>query len=113
MTAIDQLQFHFDAGAVRALNVVLATIVFGAALDLRLADFRRILVSPKGPAIGLLVQFALTPAIASLIVWLVAPAPSLGLGIALVAACPGGAASNFVTMLARGNVALSLTVSAV
>ena len=113
MTPLDQLQFRFDPDAVRALNVVLATMVFGAALDVRIEDFRRSLVSPKGPAIGALTQFVLTPAIASLIVWLVQPAPSLGLGILLVAACPGGTVSNFMTMLARGNVALSLTVSAV
>jgi bile acid:Na+ symporter, BASS family len=113
VTPLDQLQFRFDPDAVRALNVVLATMVFGAALDVRIEDFRRSLVSPKGPAIGALTQFVLTPAIASLIVWLVQPAPSLGLGILLVAACPGGTVSNFMTMLARGNVALSLTVSAV
>lgn len=110
---MDQLHFHFDADSIRALNAVLATLVFGAALDFRADDFRRGLVSPRGPAVGLLTQFALTPAIAAAIVWWVQPAPSLGLGILLVAACPGGAVSNFVTMLARGNVALSLTVSAV
>jgi bile acid:Na+ symporter, BASS family len=112
MTPIDQMQFTFDPVAVKVLNVVLATVVFGAALDVRLADFRRILVSPKGPLIGCLSQFVLLPATASLCVWLLKPAPSLGLGILLVAACPGGAVSNFYTLLARGNVALSLTVSA-
>jgi BASS family bile acid:Na+ symporter len=113
MHPVDQLQFHFDPGSVRALEVALSTIVFGAALDLRVADLRRIAVSPKGPGIGLLAQFVLLPALASLAIWLLRPAPSIGLGLLLVAACPGGASSNFFTMLARGNVALSVTISAV
>ncbi len=112
MTPVDQLQISFDPRAIQALNVVLATVVFGAALDVRVADFRRILASPKGPLIGAFAQFVLLPALASLIIWLMRPAPSVALGILLVAACPGGAASNFLTMLARGNVALSISVSA-
>lgn len=112
MAPIDQLQFTFDAAAVRALNVMLAAIVFGAALDVRVDDFRRVVSSPKGPLIGALAQFLLLPAVASLIIWLIRPAPSFGLGLLLVAACPGGAVSNFIAMLARANVALSLTVSA-
>jgi BASS family bile acid:Na+ symporter len=112
MIPVDQMQFAFDPVAVKALNIVLATVVFGAALDVRIEDFRRIFISPKGPLIGALSQFVLLPAMASLIVWLLKPAPSIGLGILLVAACPGGAVSNFLTLVARGNVALSLTVSA-
>lgn len=112
MAFIDQVQFTFDASAVRALNVMLAAIVFGAALDVRVADFRRIVASPRGPLVGALAQFVLLPALASLIIWLIRPAPSFGLGLLLVAACPGGAVSNFIAMLARANVALSLTVSA-
>jgi BASS family bile acid:Na+ symporter len=112
MVPVDEMRFSFDPTAVKLLNGVLATVVFGAALDVRLDDFRRILMSPKGPLIGALSQFVLLPAVACLLVWLLKPAPSLGLGILLVAACPGGAVSNFYTLLARGNVALSLTVSA-
>ncbi|MGH8455237.1 MAG: bile acid:sodium symporter family protein [Nevskiales bacterium] len=112
MVPLDQMQFTFDLVAIKVLNVVLATVVFGAALDVRVEDFRRIIISPKGPLTGVLSQFVLLPAVASLIVWLLKPAPSIGLGILLVAACPGGAVSNFLTLLARGNVALSLTVSA-
>jgi BASS family bile acid:Na+ symporter len=108
---IDQLQFTFDASAVRALNAMLAVMVFGAALDVRVEDFRRIGSSPRGPLIGALAQFVLLPAVASLFIWLLRPNPSFGLGLLLVAACPGGAVSNFIAMLARGNVALSLTVS--
>jgi BASS family bile acid:Na+ symporter len=113
MHPVDQLQFHFDAGAVRSLGVALACVVFGASLDLRVADLRRVALSPKGPLIGLFAQFVLLPALASLAIWLLRPAPSIGLGLLLVAACPGGATSNFFTMLARGNVALSVTLSAV
>jgi bile acid:Na+ symporter, BASS family len=109
---IDQLQLSFDPRAVQVLNAMLATVVFGAALDVRIADFVGIVASPKGPLIGALSQFVLLPALASLIVWLLQPAPSIALGIMLVAACPGGVTSNFLTMLARGNVALSISISA-
>jgi BASS family bile acid:Na+ symporter len=113
MHPVDSLQFHFDPSSVRALELALASVVFGAALDLRVADLRRIAVSPKGPAIGLLAQFVLLPALASLAIFVLRPAPSIGLGLLLVAACPGGASSNFFAMLARGNVALSIAISAV
>ena len=113
MTAIDQVQLNFDPGALAALNWILAIVMFGVALDLRLEDFRRVLRAPWAPGIGLLCQFLLMPAIATGLLMLIQPAPSVALGIILVAACPGGNVSNFFTSLARGNAALSISMSSI
>lgn len=113
MTAIDQVQLNFDPGALAALNWILAIVMFGVALDLRVEDFRRVLRAPWAPGIGLLCQFLLMPAIATGLLMLIQPAPSVALGIILVAACPGGNVSNFFTSLARGNAALSISMSSI
>jgi BASS family bile acid:Na+ symporter len=63
--------------------------------------------------IGVLSQFVLLPAITLGLVWVIAPLPSVGLGMILVAACPGGNISNFISLLARGNAALSVGLTAV
>lgn len=113
MTAIDQVQLNFNPESLAFINWTLAIVMFGVALDLRLADFRRVLKSPKAPAIGLLCQFLLMPALATALVWLMQPSPSVALGIILVSACPGGNVSNFFTNFAKGNAAVSVSMSAV
>jgi len=113
MSAVDQIHLNFNPEALQALNLILGIVMFGVALDLRVEDFRRVLRAPLAPAIGLCCQFLLMPAFASLLVLLLKPAPSMALGIILVAACPGGNVSNFFTSLGRGNAALSVSMSAI
>lgn len=113
MEGIDALRLSFDQDAQAALQWVLALIMFGVALDMRKADFTRILRMPTAPLIGLLCQFLLMPALAFLILRAMQVAPSLALGMILVAACPGGNLSNFLTSLSRGTAAVSVTMSAV
>ena len=76
--------------------------MFGVALDLKGADFRAVLTSPKPVLIGLAGQFVLLPAFTFLLVLAIKPAPSIALGMMLVAACPGGNISNFLTHYATG-----------
>lgn len=110
---IDLVRLNFNAEGLLVLNLVLALIMFGVALDLKLADFRRVLDAPRAPLVGLAGQFVLFPALTfALTLWL-RPPPSVALGMILVAACPGGNMSNFLTHLAGGNTALSITMSAV
>lgn len=111
--SIDDARLVFDAGGMWVLNAIIGLIMFGIALDLRPADFKRLLLQPKGPLIGLTAQFLLLPAATFLMVWIIRPHPSIALGCLIVAACPGGNLSNFVTYLAKGNAALSLTMTAV
>lgn len=113
MSAIDQVQLSFNSSSLLFINVMLAIVMFGVALDLRVADFARVLRAPRAPLIGLACQFVLMPAVATGLVMLIQPAPSMALGIILVSACPGGNVSNFLTSLARGNAAVSVSMSAI
>lgn len=111
MAPIDQVNLHFDQSALLALDLVLAFVMFGVALDIKLKDFKEVSRQPKGFLVGAFCQFLILPAIASGLVWLLNPTASVGLGIILVAACPGGNLSNFLTSFARGNAALSVSMS--
>ena len=95
------------------LSMVLATMVFSVALELRIADFQRVAQTPKAVICGLIPQFILLPVgtwLATL--WLDLP-PNIEAAMILVAACPGGSLSNVVTHMGRGNTALSVSISAV
>jgi BASS family bile acid:Na+ symporter len=110
---VDSAVLNFNPTTLTILNVLIGFIMFGVALDIRVEDFRRILRDPRGPAIGLVAQFLLFPALTFMIVGLLEPAPSVALGMILVAACPGGNFSNFLTVYARGNGAMSVSMTAV
>ena len=110
---LDQIKLNFNPQSLLALNVIIGLMMFGMALDIKLDDFRRIAVSPKGPIIGLCTQFLLLPAVTFLLTLVIKPAPSIALGMILIAACPGGNLSNVVTYLAGGNAALSISMTAV
>lgn len=112
-TAIDQLQIRFDTETLWLLNAALALVMFGIALEIRPADFRDTWKTPKALLTGVVCQFVLLPALTFLLVLLLEPQPSFALGMLLVAACPGGNVSNFMTHLARGNTALSVSLTAI
>lgn len=111
-TQIDQLRINFDNEALWTLNLALALVMFGIALDLRPADFARILRRPRSVLTGVCCQFLLLPALTFLLVWWWEPLPSFALGMILVASCPGGNVSNFMSHLAGGNTALSVSLTA-
>lgn len=110
---IDQVQLAFDAASLTTLNVILGLIMFGVALDLRVQDFVDLARDPKAPALGLLTQFLLLPAVAFGLVQLLDPVPSLALGMILVSACPGGNISNFITHIGGGKTSVSVGMTAV
>ncbi len=112
MNALDQIKINFHSDALFTLNVVLAVIMFGIALDISLDDFRRLFRNPKIVLIGVLSQFVLMPALTFLIVWLFRPQASIALGLLLVGACPGGNVSNYMSKLAKANPALSVSLTA-
>jgi BASS family bile acid:Na+ symporter len=111
--AVDAIRLNFDQHGLLALNAVIGLMMFGMALDLRLEDFKRICLAPKGPLIGLGAQFILLPAFTFLLTLIIRPAPSMALGMIMVAACPGGNLSNLMTYLAGGNAAMSVSMTAV
>jgi len=109
---IDQVQLNFNPTSLTIMNIVIAFIMFGVALDLRLADFKRAFTNPKPLLIGMAGQFLIFPAFTFLMVSIIQPLPSIALGLFLVAACPGGNLSNFITYMAKGNTPLSITMTA-
>jgi bile acid:Na+ symporter, BASS family len=112
MGEIDAVRLNFNPASLAALNLILALVLFGVALDMKWSDFTGIRSAPRGTLIGLLGQFLLLPAVAYGLAQVLQPAPSIALGMILVSACPGGNISNFLTHHGRGNTALSITISA-
>ncbi len=110
---IDQVRLNFNPHGMLAINAAIGLMMFGVAIDLKLEDFKRILASPKAPAIGLFAQFILLPAFTFGLTMLLKPHPSIALGMILVAACPGGNLSNLMTYLSKGNCAVSISMTAV
>lgn len=94
------------------LPLSLAVIMFGMGLSLTPADFKRILIYPKAAAIGLTNQIILLPLIAFGLCKLFNLSPELSVGMMILAACPGGATSNLIAHLAKGDTALSVTLTA-
>jgi len=109
---LNNAQVHFSQDTVWLLNISLAIIMFGVALDVRIKDFKLLAGKPKPVIIGFLSQFILLPALTFVLVSVIKPQPSIALGMFLVAACPGGNISNFMTKLAKGNTALSISLTA-
>ena len=112
MTEIDAIRLTFSPESLVALNFILAFVMFGVALDMKPADFKGITAAPRAVLIGMAAQFLLLPAAAWALTMVLKPQPSIALGLILVACCPGGNISNFLTHFARGNTALSVTMTA-
>jgi BASS family bile acid:Na+ symporter len=95
------------------LPTTLAIITLGMGLSLTERDFRRIFSQPKAVITGLICQMILLPVIAYLIASSIDIDPLYKVGLMIIAACPGGATSNLITYLLRGNVALSISMTAI
>ena len=113
MLELDDVKINFDSHELWVLNIALAVIMFGVALGIKLDDFKRLFKQPKLVLIGVLLQFVLLPFVTFLLIIIIKPQPSIALGMMMVAACPGGNISNFMTHLANGNTALSISLTAV
>ncbi len=109
--AIDQVRLNFNPQAQLGLGLVLALVMFGIALDLRVADFKAALRTPRALAIGLVSHHLLFPAFTFVLILIIKPMSSIGLGMLLVSSCPAGHISNFFTHRAGGNAALSVSIS--
>lgn len=101
-------------GGMLALNLVLAFVMFGVAIGIKPKTFLDIIKDPKSIILGVVCQIILLPALTFLLTitfkdWL---PPMISLGMILVASCPGGNVSNFVTQLSRGNTELSVALTA-
>lgn len=95
-----------------AINPMLGVIMFGMGLTLSATDFRIVLSRPKDILIGCLAQFTVMPLLALGLTWAFSLPKELALGVILVGCCPGGTASNVITYLAKGDLALSVGMTA-
>ena len=95
-----------------AINPMLGVIMFGMGLTLSPQDFRIVFSRPKDIIIGCLAQFTIMPLLALGLSWAFALPKELALGVILVGCCPGGTASNVITYLAKGDLALSVGMTA-
>ena len=111
---IDAINVNMNKTGMDIINIVLAFVMFGVALGIKPSSFLDIIRRPKSMAIGIICQIILLPALTFLLTitfknWI---SPMVALGMLLVAACPGGNISNFITSFSRGNIELSVSLTA-
>ena len=110
---LDSLNVTMNGGST-LLNIVLAFVMFGVALGIKPATFVDIIKNPKSIITGIACQLVLLPALTLILIILLGHwiSPMIALGMILVASCPGGNISNFITSLSRGNSELSVSLTA-
>jgi BASS family bile acid:Na+ symporter len=111
--SIDDAQLNFTPGTLVILDVVLVLIMFGIALDTAPSDFRVVLRKPKPLVIAILAQLIVLPGVTFLLTLILPVTASMALGMILVACCPPGNISQVLTHRSGGNVALSVSMTAV
>ena len=112
---IDQIHVTLNAGGMNTINIVLAFVMFGVALGIKPRIFVEVFKKPKSVLLGMLCQLVLLPAFTFCLAWLMGSwiSPMMGLGMILVASCPGGNISNFMSSLSKANVELSVSLTAI
>ena len=115
MNTIDSIQVSLNAGGMNTINIVLAFVMYGVALGIKPRIFVEVFKKPKSVLLGMLSQLILLPAFTCLLAILLTGwiSPMMGLGMILVAACPGGNISNFMSSLAKANIELSVSLTAI
>src|SRR5699024_7695719 len=110
------LAFFFPGGfdwIAPHISLLLGVIMFGMGLTLSLNDFKSIIQAPKSVLIGVVAQYTIMPLLAFGLATVFKLPAEVAVGVILVGCCPGGTASNVMTFLAKGNTALSVTITAV
>jgi len=111
---LDAIRLNFSPASLHVMNICIGFIMFGVALGIKWGQMKDILMNPKKVIIGLSSQFLLLPAItfAAIMAFGSYITPSVAFGMLLVASCPGGNVSNFISSVARANVPLSISLTA-
>ncbi|MCI2081786.1 MAG: bile acid:sodium symporter family protein [Bacteroidales bacterium] len=111
---LDPVKINFNKGGMDIINIVLAFVMFGVALGIRPSMFKQVFTKPKAFITGVVSQWVLLPAVTYLLVIILNKhiTPMVAMGMILVASCPGGNISNFITSLSNGNRELSVSLTA-
>ena len=108
LQVLDHVRLNFSSSGLLILNITIAFVMFGVALDIKWVNFKDVIMKPKSAITGIISQFILLPLVTFLLVLLLNPTPTVALGMILIASCPGGNISNFMSAMAKGNIALSV-----
>ncbi|MEA5110589.1 Pantothenate precursors transporter PanS [bioreactor metagenome] len=111
---LDNIRLNFSQASLHIMNITIGFIMFGVALEIKWDQFRDVLRNPRKVIVGLFAQYLVLPAVTFLAVWLLGGyiTPAVAFGMILVASCPGGNVSNFISSVAKANVALSVSLTA-
>ena len=115
LESLSTLTINFGQGGMMIVNIILAFVMFGVALGIKTETFKDVFQKPKSVIIGVLMQWIGLPLVTFLVAlalnqWIT---PMIALGMILVACCPGGNISNFISSLSKGNVELSVSMTAI
>lgn len=115
LESLNAITINFGQSGMITVNLLLAFIMFGVALGIRADTFRQVFTHPKSIITGVILQWIALPAVTYLLAvslshWIT---PMVALGMILVACCPGGNISNFISSLSKGNIELSVSMTAV
>jgi len=115
LSSLDNVHIALSGGTGVIMSVVLALIMFGIALDIKWETLKNIFKNPKSILTGVCLQWIGLPLVTFLIIMLLTPmlTPMVCLGMLLVASCPGGNISNFISSLSKANIELSVSMTAV
>lgn len=115
LALLDSLNINLGAGEMVIVNIILAFVMFGVALGIKVETFKEVFKSPKSVIVGMLLQWVALPAITCLVAIILNPVitPMVAIGMLLVASCPGGNISNFMSSLSKGNIELSVSMTAI
>lgn len=115
LLSLDTLNINLGANEMVLVNFILAFVMFGVALSIRTSTLKSIFKKPQAVIIGLILQWFALPALTCLVAIALNPfiTPMVAIGMILVASCPGGNVSNFLSSFSKGNVELSVSLTAI
>ena len=115
LESLNSLTINFGEGGMMIVNFILAFVMFGVALSIKPRTIMEVVQNPKSITLGVFLQWFALPAVTFLVALALSPliTPMIALGMILVASCPGGNISNFLSSLSKGNVALSISLTAI
>ena len=115
LEALNAVSINFGQGGMAIVNIILAFVMFGVALGIKPQTFKDVFKNPKSVIVGIILQWVGLPAVTFAIALALSPVitPMIALGMILVASCPGGNISNFISSLSKGNTELSISMTAV
>ena len=115
LEALNSVTINFGEGGMTIVNIILAFVMFGVALGIKPHTFKDVFKNPKSVIVGVLLQWIGLPLITFIICLILNPwiTPMIALGMILVACCPGGNISNFISSLSKGNIELSVSMTAI